>query len=90
MEELPLCAVRVTRSWRSTEGRVPRACQDHQEGHAVHRGWLAAVGLVVAAIALYTLLASGPVGDGSQGGQEIDERSRQDLRELLREAEGSG
>ena len=56
---------------------------DHQEGHAVRRGWLALAGLVVAAVALYTLLVGVPVGASRDAGQEIGERSRQDLRELL-------
>ena len=56
----------------------------------MRRGWLALAGLVVAAAALYTLLAGVPVGEPREAGREIGERSRQDLRELLQEAEGSG
>ena len=56
----------------------------------MRRGWLALAGLVVAAVALYVLLAGAPVGEPRERGQEIGERSRQDLRELLQEAEGSG
>jgi len=56
----------------------------------VRRGWVALIGLMFACAAIYVVLSGVSLGDHDEGSHEIDERSRQDLRELLRGAEEAG
>lgn len=56
----------------------------------MRRGWIALMGLAFALAAIYVLLTGVFMTGARETGQEIGERSRQDLRELLREAGESG
>lgn len=56
----------------------------------MRRGWIALMGLAFALAAIYVLLTGVSITGSRDAGQEIGERSRQDLRELLREAGEAG
>ena len=56
----------------------------------MRRGWVALLGLVIAAAAIYVVLTGVSVGSHEESDREIGERSRQDLRDLLRETEEAG
>ena len=56
----------------------------------MRRGWVVLVGVGVALSAIYVLLTGVSIGGARDIDHEIDERSRQDLRELLRESGEAG
>ena len=52
------------------------------------RRWLvASIGLALAAAAIYALLTGVFEGNDAASGEKIDDRSREELRELLRKTE---
>jgi hypothetical protein len=71
-------------------GVPARFAAEALEEDTVRRGWVAVIGLLVAVAAIYGVLSGVSMGDHDESRHEIDERSRQDLRELLRGAEEAG